>query len=123
MNGKRQGSEAKVTFLPDQKDVHVRAGTSLLDAARRAGVHIRTRCGGKAGCLMCKVAIEAGLEGVSKAGPAELQKLGEDAGNVRLSCQALVTGAVPIVAAVPEDPLRAAVRKQLEQQKEDDSLW
>jgi 2Fe-2S ferredoxin len=40
---------------------------------------------------------------------------------VRLACQAKVTG--KSVAIMPEDPLKAAVRKQLMRQEEDDKLW
>ena len=44
-----------ITFLPSGRTATVRAGTTVLDASRKAGVPIRTRCGGKAACLMCKV--------------------------------------------------------------------
>lgn len=37
----------KVTFLPMRKEITVKQGTTLLQAGRRAGVHIPTRCGGR----------------------------------------------------------------------------
>ncbi|WP_166239338.1 2Fe-2S iron-sulfur cluster-binding protein [Paenibacillus turpanensis] len=111
----------KVTFLPEGKTSEVRPGTTLLEAARRAGIVLRTRCGGKAGCLMCKVHA-ADVSSLEKPAHNELLKLGAAVNEgVRLACQAKVARDTEV--HVPEDPLRAAIRKQLEQQKEDDSLW
>lgn len=114
------GGGVKVTFLPDGKSVQVRAGTTVLDASRRARVNIRTRCGGLAACLMCKVEVsEDQASGLAAPGPAECNKLGPllEQG-VRLSCQAKVRADVAVT--VPEDPLKAAVRRQLERQRADD---
>jgi uncharacterized 2Fe-2S/4Fe-4S cluster protein (DUF4445 family) len=114
----------KVTFLPDERSVDVRPGTTLLEASRRARVHIRTRCGGMASCLMCKVCVAPGQASALQApGPAERRMIGpllEE--GVRLSCQARVRADVAVM--IPEDPLKAAVRKKLEeQQRERDELW
>lgn len=109
---------AKVTFLPDGKTVEVRPGTTILDASRKARVQIRTRCGGKAACLMCKVHV-ADASGLAPMNRNEQLKLGglADQG-YRLACQAKVVGTVE--ATLPEDPLKAAVRKQLERQQEEE---
>ncbi|WP_249344804.1 2Fe-2S iron-sulfur cluster-binding protein [Paenibacillus sp. Marseille-Q4541] len=113
----------KVTFLPSGKQIEVKAGVTLLQASRLAGISIPTRCGGKAGCMMCKVEVPGG-EGchLSKPGRAERNKLGAwvDQGT-RLACQATVQGSVTV--QVPEDKLKAAIRKQLERQAEEDNLW
>ncbi|CAH0118734.1 MULTISPECIES: 2Fe-2S iron-sulfur cluster-binding protein [unclassified Paenibacillus] len=110
----------QVTFLPDRKTVQVRPGTTLLAAARRARVNVRTRCGGNASCLMCKVRVGSG-EGLTPPLKQESLKLGRliEQG-YRLACQACVTGNVAVT--VPEDPLKEAVRKQLARQKEEDDL-
>lgn len=107
----------RVTFLPDGKSIEVRPGTTLLDASRRARVHIRTRCGGKAACLMCKV-MTSDVSGLAPLNTNERLKLGglHEQG-YRLACQAKVTGDVTVI--LPEDPLKAAIRKQLEQQQEE----
>ncbi|HZG85232.1 2Fe-2S iron-sulfur cluster-binding protein [Paenibacillus sp.] len=110
----------RVTFLPDGKTIDVRLGTTLLAAARMAGVGVRTRCGGVMGCLMCKVSVRDG-SAVSPPQEGERRKMGAGAGGMRLSCQAKALGDVTV--EVPEDPLKAAVRKQLERQKEDEDLW
>ncbi|RXZ76873.1 ferredoxin [Paenibacillaceae bacterium] len=112
----------KITFLPSGKSVVVRAGISVLDASRRAGVVIATRCQGKAACMMCKVVHRAD-SGLSEPTGPEILKLGglEQTG-IRLSCQARVIGEV--VVEVPETPLQAAVRRKLAEQQEDDGkLW
>lgn len=109
-----------VTFLPDNRTVSVRPGTTLLEASRRARVNVRTRCGGVAGCLMCKVQVPAGEAHCLQAPtPAETRKLGSlVTAGTRLSCQARVKGDVTV--SVPEDPLKAAVRKKLAEQMNDD---
>ncbi|MBD2861323.1 MULTISPECIES: 2Fe-2S iron-sulfur cluster-binding protein [Paenibacillus] len=109
-----------IRFLPDDKSVRVKPGTSVLDASRKARVLIRTRCGGNAACLMCKVSAESG-EGLSAPSDNEKHKLGNQlTEGVRLACQAKVTGNCTVI--IPEDPLKAAVRAQLAKQREDD-LW
>ncbi|BBH21006.1 hypothetical protein Back11_23510 [Paenibacillus baekrokdamisoli] len=110
-----------ITFLPSGRKASVRAGTTVLDASRRAGVSIRTRCDGKAACLMCKVLAE-NPSGLSPLQDNERRKLaGTDRLGTRLSCQARVLGHA--VVEVPEDPLKAAVRRQLMRQAEEDELW
>lgn len=110
-----------VTFLPDNRSISVKPGTTLLDASRRARVNIRTRCGGVAGCLMCKVNVsKEQAQFLQPPTEAESRKLGSllDEG-IRLSCQARTQG--PVTISIPEDPLKAAIRKKLaEQQEEDD---
>ena len=105
--------ECTVTFQPHNKRLKVRPGTSVLEAARRAGIHIPTRCGGKMGCLMCKVQIPPDEKGCLPPKEAERRKLGALIHQgTRLSCQSIITGDLQIT--IPEDPFRAAVRKQLE---------
>lgn len=115
-------SSVKVTFLPDGQTAVVRSGTTLLEASRRAKAPVRTRCGGVAGCLMCKVQVEPAEAGaLTEPTAAELRKLGPllDEGT-RLSCQARVRADVAV--RIPEDPLKAAIRRRLAEQAEDD-LW
>jgi len=70
---------------------------------------------------MCKVNVQE-PSAVSPRTEAERRKLGEDAAE-RLSCQTKAVRDATVV--VPEDPLKAAVRRQLERQKqeEEDGLW
>ncbi|WEK55681.1 MAG: 2Fe-2S iron-sulfur cluster-binding protein [Candidatus Cohnella colombiensis] len=112
-----------VSFEPEQLSIKVRSGTTVLDAAKRARVNVRTRCGGVAGCLMCKVNVASDqAEHLSLPSEAELRKLGPQLDDgIRLSCQARVKGNVTVT--VPEDPLKAAIRKKLAEQQEDDFFF
>ncbi|GGO04432.1 2Fe-2S iron-sulfur cluster-binding protein [Saccharibacillus kuerlensis] len=112
-----------VSFLPEGKSVRVRSGTTLLTAARSAGVHIPVRCEGKMGCLMCKVTLNSVESGVLPPAEGERRKLGGSLEQgVRLACQAKVCGEVTVTT--PEDPLKRAVRLQLERQKQaDEDFW
>lgn len=114
--------DGEVTFWPSGKTVKVKRGTTLLDAARRANIPIRTRCGGKAACFMCKVTVRPGSE-LAPIADNELRKLsGLEGDHIRLSCQARVAGKVDV--EIPLDPLRAAVARQLARQAEEsDDLW
>jgi ferredoxin len=111
------------TFLPEGKKISVRSGTTLLSAARLAGISIPVRCEGKASCLMCKMSLlpEHGEKGLSPLSDVERLKLGPD-GLQRLGCQTRVIGSCHV--RIPESPLKAAVRRQLERQaEEDDDEW
>lgn len=113
--GARLPLDYVVLFLPDQKKVKVRPNTNVLDASRRAGVRIPTRCGGKAGCLMCKIIVPSEeRDHCSAPEPKEIRKLGTSMmeQGYRLSCQTRITNHIKVM--IPEDPLKAAIRKQLE---------
>jgi 2Fe-2S ferredoxin len=108
---------AHIRFLPMDRTIDVPDGTTLLAAARRAGVPVRTRCGGRLGCLACKVRIIEG-DGLAPPRPNEARKLGGLIGDgVRYSCQVRCRGS--LLVEVPEDPLKAAVRRQLAKLKEE----
>ncbi|NMM54118.1 2Fe-2S iron-sulfur cluster-binding protein [Paenibacillus aquistagni] len=113
----------RIRFMPDDKWVTARGGQSVLDAARLARVPIRTRCQGRAACLMCKVHIEG--EGIEPPSKQERLKLGvQEKNGLRLACQARVgrDSGADITVSVPEDRLKAIIRQKLLEQ-EDDSLW
>jgi len=111
----------KITFYPSGVTIKVRRGITLLEAARMANVPIRTRCGGKAACFMCKVKVRAGsvLKPIEDNERRKLSGLEQE--GFRLSCQAKVAGDVEV--DVPLDPLRAAVERELARQRERDELW
>jgi len=47
-----------VIFKPDNESISVRRGTTLLEAAARAGIILNSACGGKGICRKCLVVIE-----------------------------------------------------------------
>ena len=51
---------AKITFLPQNAEVSVREGISVLQAAAAAGISIDGNCAGKKTCGKCKVKIKQG---------------------------------------------------------------
>ena len=113
----------KVVFQPSGQSGKVKAGTTLLDAARAVGVGIESICGGVGTCGKCQVIIEEGrfakhdvTSSPGHASPASederaiCSKRGLPAG-VRLSCLALVKG--DLLVTVPEEAQanRQIVRK------------
>lgn len=49
-----------VSFLPIGRRIEVRPGTSLLEAARSSGIHLRNDCGGQGTCGRCVVRVLSG---------------------------------------------------------------
>jgi len=88
-----------VTFSPAGVTVWVAAGSTVLAAARAAGVLIAAPCGGRGVCGSCGVRV---LDGVLEP-PDEIERAGltQAAPGVRLACRARVGSAValrPIVS-------------------------
>ncbi len=99
----------RVTFQPDGRSAEVAPGTSLLEAADRAGVELPSNCGGVCACTTCHVWVEAGLASLSEIEDREDDKLQEAAGlsaHSRLACQARVGGA-DVVVRVPGNRIKA----------------
>lgn len=53
-----------VIFKPDDRQISIHAGATLVDAAGQAGIILDTVCGGKGTCGKCKVVLEPGGEQV-----------------------------------------------------------
>ncbi|MBU2550653.1 MAG: DUF4445 domain-containing protein [Proteobacteria bacterium] len=102
-----------VDFQPSGRYVEVEPGTTLLDAARMAGVDLTADCGGKGGCGRCRVRLSleapvsppSGME-TEEIGPADLSR------GVRLACQVQVLGGTRV--DVPPESLNAPQRAQVE---------
>src|SRR4030042_4426052 len=50
----------RVVFLPDNIEVEVEEGTTLLEAAEKAGVYINSLCGGQGLCGECRLQVVSG---------------------------------------------------------------
>ena len=57
----------RVTFLPEEKEVEVEAGTTLLQAADKAGIQVNTLCGGEGLCGECRVQVVGGKARAGKS--------------------------------------------------------
>ena len=87
-----------IHFLPDDRDVEVADGETILTASLRAEIPHAHACGGKARCSTCRVLV---LDGVDMCGPrtdveedlAQQLQFGDD---VRLACQTTVRGDMSI---------------------------
>ncbi|HBA91043.1 MAG TPA: ferredoxin, partial [Anaerolineaceae bacterium] len=113
----------KVVFQPSGQSGKVKAGLSLLDAARSLGVGIESICGGAGTCGKCQVIIEEGrfakydltssADHVSSADQDERSICARRglSNGVRLSCLAHVKG--DLLVTVPEEAQanRQVVRK------------
>jgi len=79
----------RITFLPDDKTVEVQRGTTLMEAAQKAGVHINNLCGGEGVCGRCRVRISDGRVQADKHSISLLSKE-EIAQGYALACQTRV---------------------------------
>ena len=114
----------KVTFKSPLDDVSIEVpeGTTVLEAAERAGAKVDHVCGGVCACSTCHVWIRKGLESLSDQDDPEMDRL-DQAFDVRpfsrLGCQAAV-GREDLLVEITEESLTAyldenpQVRRQLE---------
>lgn len=86
----------KLFFLPDSKDVYVKAGTTIMEAAEKAAVFINTLCGGNGACGKCRVQIMDGKIRADKNSISLLSKEEIEEGYV-LACQAKVDNDTEVV--------------------------
>lgn len=80
-------------------------GARLLDAILDAGIEHRHLCGGRAFCTSCRVEVMDGRDNLSAICSLERERLGADAGRLRLACQARILGKVA-VRVPPPAPVR-----------------
>lgn len=67
-------------------------GERLLDMILSAGIDHRHICGGRGFCTSCRVEVLAGSNNLSSVSALERERLGADAGRLRLACQTRVFG-------------------------------
>ena len=106
---------AKVVFQPSGKRGDVKAGVSIVEAARELGVDLENLCGGKGSCGKCKVRIEEGsfqrlgidssLKNVSPRveGEEKFINAAEIKEGYRLGCSARIEG--DVLVFVPEESM------------------
>ncbi len=100
-------AELTVDFEPLGRRARIAPGTTLLEAARQAGVGLNAVCGGAGTCGTCRVRVVAGE--VSPPTEAEHEALTE---GFRLACQTRVLSDVRV--DVPPDSITAPQRAQIE---------
>ncbi|UCD51034.1 MAG: DUF4445 domain-containing protein [Phycisphaerales bacterium] len=85
--GERKKKKCRVHFGPSGLKIEVERGTTLLDAAHKAGLYLSSICGGDGYCGKCKVVID---EGQFQTRPTGLLTPDELRDNVVLACQTRV---------------------------------
>lgn len=101
MVGVDKDRECVVTFLPDGRVAVVPWGTTILEAARAAGIDLDAVCGGEGKCGRCKVRPDGDFE----AEPSAVLSEEERAGGVTLACTTRVKGVV-LVEVLPRSRIR-----------------
>ncbi len=105
-----------VTFHPDLRSVDVRDGERLLAAAWKAGVGIKSVCGGHGKCGSCLVEVDAAASAAGALAPptaAELELLPPEpeAHGYRLACMCDVHGDLTLSVPPESQAVRNAPRK------------
>ena len=97
----------KVNFQPENMNIYALRGTTVIEAAARAGIIIESPCGGEGTCGKCRVEV---LEGEIKPTVLEKKLLGKEELNrgVRLGCQAKMDS--PCAIHIPQESRRSAQR-------------
>ena len=98
-------SEHRVVFRPEGKEIRVPGGTTLLEAARRGGVHINASCNGKGACGKCKLVVTSGR--AQRQSTPLLTDSEKDKGYV-LACISKVSG--DLTVRIPEEALQRKLK-------------
>jgi len=83
----------KVIFRPEDKEVEVEKGSTLLEASRKAEVFVSSICGGDGICGKCRLIIK---EGKVNTNPTTLLNRDEIRKGYALACQSTVQGNVEV---------------------------
>lgn len=98
----------KVRFIKENLEVDVPEGTSILEAARKAGAPEGDRCGGVCACSTCHVYVVEGFDNTSEIEDEEfdiLDKAFDVRMTSRLGCQAKING--PIAVEISDESFDA----------------
>ncbi|MFB3853082.1 MAG: ASKHA domain-containing protein [Vicinamibacterales bacterium] len=103
---------ARVDWQPIGRRTEVPAGTSVLDAARAAGIELVAVCGGAGLCEGCLVQVSSGR--LRDPAATEVSALGAERlrRGWRLACQAAIDGDVTL--SIPPESMSAPQRLQVE---------
>ena len=102
----------RVTFLPEGLSVDVEPGTTVLQAAKRAGAQVGDACGGNCACSTCHVYVRQGLDRLSEQEDPEADILDKAFAVLhcsRLSCQSRIDG--DVVVEITEESRQAWVNE------------
>ena len=92
-----------VTFLPSYRKIDVARGSTILDAAQRAGLNINVVCGGQGKCGKCVVYVQSGKTEFDRQKYSRFFSEDELTKGACLACETLVQGDLQVL--VPESTL------------------
>ena len=92
-----------VTFLPSYRKIDVARGSTILDAAQRAGLNINVVCGGQGKCGKCVVYVQSGKTEFDRQKYSRFISEDELTKGACLACETLVQGDLQVL--VPESTL------------------
>ena len=87
-----------IRFQPSGRELRVERGTTLLEAARRAGLPVASACGAAGICSRCGVRVLAGAQGLSPETELEARQKQRNRidPSLRLACRAEAFGDVEV---------------------------
>jgi ferredoxin len=100
----------KVRFEPEDIEVEVAVGASILDASRAAGAQVGSACGGVCACSTCHVYVKQGIEALSSADDREediMDKAFDVRANSRLGCQSKILRDTTVVCEISHESRKA----------------
>lgn len=92
-----------VTFLPSYRKIDVARGSTILDAAQRAGININVVCGGQGKCGKCIVYVQSGKTEFDRQKYTQFFTHEELAKGACLACETIIQGDLSVV--IPESTL------------------
>ena len=92
-----------VTFLPSYRKIDLARGSTILDAARKAGLNINVVCGGLGKCGKCVVYVQSGKTEFDRQKYSRFFSEDELEKGACLACETLVQG--DLLVLVPESTL------------------
>jgi uncharacterized 2Fe-2S/4Fe-4S cluster protein (DUF4445 family) len=98
-------TDCTVTFQPEGRTVSVPAGSTLLEAAQAADVHVNASCNGKGSCGKCKLVVASGAV---ESPPTPLLTDAEKIKGYVLACQSRISGDVSV--QIPEEALQKKLK-------------
>jgi adenylate cyclase len=100
--GQPPNRKRQATVLYGDTVFEAEVGERLLDAILAARIEHRHICGGNGFCTSCRIEVLRDGHHLSPVSPLERERLGGQAGRLRLACQTRVHGDVRVRVPPPE---------------------
>jgi ferredoxin len=91
-SSKSRKSPTRVKLRYEENYLEADKGERLLDIILNAGIGHRHVCGGNGFCTSCRVEVVEGSDNLTPISHLEIDRLGKDAGRLRLACQTRIYG-------------------------------